>query len=112
MRTTTGTTGRRGDACMGELSKFLARAQRTCARLSEYTERELDRLDTKEAKTDDDVERGKALRALIEQNRVALLRLLDIEARLALKTDALAAQAIDLEDARAEIERRLARLAA
>lgn len=110
MGTTTGTdTGRRGDACDDGIEDFLSRAQDTFAVLSRNCEHELDQL-MLAGKTDE--ERGEKIRALIKSTQQAYLKVLDIEAKIAVQTKARAAQALDLEEARAEIERRLARLAA
>ncbi|MEL6218782.1 MAG: hypothetical protein AAFR79_09985 [Pseudomonadota bacterium] len=103
---------RRGDACEGGIEEFLTRARKTFADMSAYAELELDRLFEEAASGAPDPERQKSLQTLIQQTQAALLKVLDIEAKLARETNARTAQAIDLEDARAEIDRRLARLAA
>lgn len=110
MGTTTGIdTGRRGDACGDGIDEFLSRAQETFATLSRNCELQLDALFSAE-KTDK--ERTELIRALITTTQQAYLKVLDIEAKIALQNKARAAQVLDLEEARAEIERRLARLAA
>ncbi|MEM9145791.1 MAG: hypothetical protein AAGC57_06295 [Pseudomonadota bacterium] len=104
-------TGRRGDACAGEIEDILARARRTLSDVSAFLELEIDQLMESEFDPDDS-DRLKALQSLIQQNQQAMLKVLDIRAKLAREADARAGQALDLEDARAEIERRLACLAA
>ncbi len=103
--------GRRSDACGDEgLEETLAHAQRVFADVRDFLEHEIDRLWASDCE-DGDEDRLRAVRELVLKNQAALRTVLEIETKLGLrKADGLA-QAIDLEEARAEIERRLARLA-
>lgn len=103
---------RRGGVRAAEdVEKTLESARRVFADVSAFLELEIDRLfEIEHDEIDDD--RIKRVTALIRENQRALLTVLDIEAKLGRDTSAARAQMLDLEDARAEIESRLARLAA
>jgi hypothetical protein len=90
----------------------LSRARKLFAGLSRSLDGEIDRQQAVlEIETDD--ERVKALNALIRDNRRTLQTVLDLEARLMRVADMQqpGEGVIDLAQARAEITRRLARLA-
>ena len=112
---TTEDLGRRGGVCAeGETEDLstLDRARRLFARLSRGLEREIDRLENAlEAETER--ERIKELTDAIRQNQKALQTVLDTECRL-MRGAGRARRGegvIDLAEARAEITRRLDRLA-
>jgi hypothetical protein len=90
----------------------LVRARRLFAGLSRSLEAEIDRLD---AALDDETDDGriKSLHDLIRQSQKALQTVLDQEVKLAREADKQRPEegVIDLAEARAEITRRLARLA-
>jgi hypothetical protein len=111
---TTEELGRRGGVCaeepVGEPS-VLDRARRLFASLSRCLEAEIERLEAAlEAETDPG--RVRRLTALIRQNQKALQTVLDEERKLpGAGTAGRGEGVIDLAQARAEIARRLARLA-
>ena len=97
-----------------EVQSTLDRARTLFADLSKALEAEIDRLQFEE-RTADGEARLKIVTELIRQNQKALGTVLDIEAKLMRDPDGTGGPrraALDLEDARAEIARRLARLAA
>ena len=99
------------DKAAGNLS-ILARARKLVAGLSRSLEGEIDRLQAaKEA--EDDLIRAKALDGLIRVNQKSLQTVLDMEAKLMREADQQrpGEGVIDLDQARAEIDRRLDRLA-
>ena len=90
----------------------LARAQKLFADVARFLESEIDRQFDAEIDAADEA-RIKTVKNLIHLNQQALLKVIEIEARLGQDLAAAhGAQALDLEAARVEIERRLARLAA
>ena len=91
---------------------ILARARKLFAGLSRSLEGEIDRLGTA-LETETEESRIKAMTELIRQNRKALQTVLDLEVKLMRETDKqrLGEGVIDLAEARAEIARRLDRLA-
>lgn len=112
---TTEDLGRRGGVCAGVAAGDLStldRARKLFANLSGSLECEINRLETAlEAETDK--ERVKGLTDLIRLNQKALQTVLDQEGKL-MRGAAKAGHGegvIDLAEARAEIARRLARLA-
>lgn len=114
--TTDPETGRRGDACADQLSEtasILANARRIFAGLAAALEAELDRLQFAEEHERDD-DRLAIVADLIKRNEKALQSVVDIRIRLLKQLDVrdLRTELIDLDEARAEIARRLARLAA
>ena len=112
---TTEDLGRRGGVCAeGETDDLstLDRARRLFARLSRGLEREIDRLESAlEAETDK--ERMKELADTVRQSRKALQTVLDTECKLMRGAGGArrGEGVIDLAEARAEITRRLDRLA-
>lgn len=112
---TTEDLGRRGGACAEEPAaelSALARARKLFAGLSRGLDGEIDRLQAAlDTETDDG--RIKALTELIRQNQKALQTVLDMEAKLMREADRQrpGEGVIDLAEARAEVARRLARLA-
>lgn len=97
-----------------EVQSTLDRARKLFAGLSKVLEAEIDRLQFAE-RTEEGEARLKAVTDLIRQNQKTLGTVLDIEAKLMrdAERDARPGRVeLDLEDARAEIARRLARLAA
>lgn len=112
VRTTISTlAGRRGDACGRTLEETLSSAQQLFADVSAFLELEIDRLF--EAEIDDtDETRIKSIRNLITLNQQAMLKVIEIEGKLGSTAESRAQQMMNLEDARAEIDRRLACLAA
>ncbi len=112
---TTDDFGRWGGASTEEATvdlSILARARKLFADLSRSLDGEIDRLQAA-LKTEDDAARAKALTDLIRQNQKALQTVLDMEAKLMREADKQrpGEGVIDLAHARAEITRRLARLA-
>ncbi len=104
--------GRRGEACEGQgLEETLAHAQRVFADVRDFLEHEIDRLWRTEIDPEEE-DRLRTVRDLVTKNQAALRTVLEIETKLGLRKAERQAQAIDLEEARAEIDRRLARLAA
>lgn len=88
----------------------LARARRLFADVSAMLELELEALLALEVEALDE-KRMRAVTDLIRQTQKALMMVLEIEAKLGLDTSGARRQLIDLDDAREEITRRLARLA-
>ena len=112
VRTTIDTlVGRRGDASGRTLEDTLGSAQQLFADTAAFLELEIDRLFGAEVE-DTDATRIEAMRKLITLNQQALMKVIEIAGKIGLAADAQARQMLDLEDARAEIDRRLARLAA
>ncbi len=112
MRTTINAqVGRRGDACDRRLEDTLESAQKLFADVAAFLELEIDRLFDLDIE-DHDEARIKTVKHLIQLNQQALLKVIEIEMKIGLTQEGRAAQMLDLEDARAEIDRRLARLAA
>ncbi|WP_285669869.1 hypothetical protein [Paralimibaculum aggregatum] len=112
VRTTIDTlVGRRGDACGRTLEETLGAAQQLFADVAAFLELEIDRLFAAEVDETDET-RIEAVRKLITLNQQALMKVIDISGKIGLTADGHARQMLDLEDARAEIDRRLARLAA
>lgn len=113
MRTTIGDiAGRRGDACAeASVEETLAKARKLFADVAAFLELEMDRLWGTEIEREEE-DRLRAMRALIVENQKAMRTVLEIEAKLGCETARREAHKLDLEAARAEIERRLARLAA
>ena len=113
VRTTIGAiAGRRGEPCApATVEETLARAQRVFADVAAFLETEIDRLFMTEADPADE-DRLRTVRDLITKNQQALRTVLEIEARLGREGTVRAGQMLDLEAAREEIARRLARLAA
>lgn len=105
--------GRGGEARRdtGDLGDTLATARRLFAELAKKLEDEIDQLQF-EAEMDE--AREKIVTDLIRRTQKALQTVLDIQVKLAGKPDPDTPDAspVDLDEARAEIERRLARLAA
>ncbi|MEM7505510.1 MAG: hypothetical protein AAF415_02100 [Pseudomonadota bacterium] len=105
--------GRGGEARRetGDLGDTLATARRLFAALSKKLEFEIDQLQSEMVM---DEARDRIVTDLIRRTQKALQTVLDIEVKLAGKPgpDAPEAPPVDLDQARAEIERRLARLAA
>jgi len=90
-----------------DVEATLASARQIFADVSSFLEREIDRLKTRQT---DDPDRLRAVMDLIKQNQQALLRVLEMRAKLGREARAECSQMLDLESARAEIDRRLARL--
>ena len=116
MRTTEHMDGRGEDACadlVAEATSILDNARRLCADLAEALEAELDRL-TSIVNDDQDDKRIALVKALIRENRNALQAVVEIRVKLlrSMDVNALNTGLIDLDDARTEIARQLARLAA
>ena len=99
------------DKAAVELS-ILARARKLFAGLSRSLDGEIDRLQAA-LKTEDDAGRAKALADLIRINQKSLQTVLDMEVKQMREADKQrpGEGVIDLAQARAEITRRLARLA-
>jgi hypothetical protein len=103
---------RPGDACdAGGLEATLARAQKLFADVARFLESEIDRQFDAEFDPADEA-RIRTVKALIQLNSQALLKVIEIEAKLGHDISAATGQALDLEAARVEIDRRLARFAA
>ncbi len=112
---TTDELGRWGGASADQAAvnlSILARARKLFAGLSRSLDGEIDRLQAA-LETETDEGRVKALTELIRQNQKALQTVLDMEAKLMREADKQrpGEGVIDLAHARAEITRRLARLA-
>ncbi len=90
----------------------LARARKLFADLSRSLDGEIDRLQAAEA-SEDDRGRANALNERVRQNQKALQTVLDMEVKMMRESDKQrpGEGVIDLAQARAEITRRLARLA-
>ena len=99
------------DEAAGNLSA-LARARKLFTDLSRSLDGEIDRLQAAKD-TEVDLERAKALTGLIRTNQKTLQTMLDLEAKLMREADRQrpGEGVIDLAQARAELTRRLARLA-
>ena len=99
------------DESEGNLSA-LARARKLFTDLSRSLDGEIDRLQAAKD-TEVDLERAKALTGLIRTNQKTLQTMLDLEAKLMREADRQrpGEGVIDLAQARAELTRRLARLA-
>jgi len=110
VRTTINTlVDRRGGAYSeSALNETLTRARKLLADTSAFLELEIDRL--YEVEIEDEPGRIKQVKDLIAQVQKCMQTVLDLEVKHGLKRDA--ADALNLEDARNEILRRLARLAA
>ncbi len=112
---TTDELGRWGGASTGEATEdlsTLARARKLFADLSRSLDGEIDRLQAGKD-TENDKDRTKDLTDLVRQNQKALQTVLEQEAKLMRETDKQrpGEGVIDLDQARAEIARRLDRLA-
>jgi hypothetical protein len=108
--TTSHAAGRRGEACEAAgLEETLARAQRLFADVAHFLETEIERQTDAEPA---DEARIKSVKTLIQLNAQALLKVIEIESKLGHDISALGHRALDLEAARDEIDRRLARVAA
>ncbi len=112
---TTDKFGRWGGASTDEAAEDLSaltRARKLFTGLSRSLDGEIDRLQAA-LETETDESRVKALNELIRQNQKALQTVLDMEAKLMREADKQrpGEGVIDLAQARAEIARRLARLA-
>ncbi len=112
---TTDELGRWGGASTDKAAvnlSTLARARKLFAGLSRSLDGEIDRLQAAKD-TENDQERVKSLNELIRQNQKSLQAVLDMEARLMREGDQQrpGEGVIDLAQARAEITRRLDRLA-
>ncbi len=112
---TTDELGRWGGASADQAAanlSILVRARKLFAGLSRSLDGEIDRLQAA-LETETDESRVKALNELIRQNQKALQTVLDLEAKLMREADKQrpGEGVIDLAQARAEIARRLARLA-
>ena len=95
-----------------EVQSTLRRARKLFAGMADALEAEIDRLQFK-IRADDDEDRIKLVMDLIRSNQKALQTVLDIEVKLMRADDRETGRnIIDLEGARAEINRRLDRLAA
>ena len=104
--------GRRGGPADGEdVERTLQRARQIFADVAGFLEHEIDALFAVDGDPLDE-DRIRAVMELIRQNQQALLKVLDIQARLGRDPSREAATLIDLEAARAEIHSRLDRLAA
>jgi len=108
--------GRKGDACadlVAEATSVLDSARRLFADLAKALEAELDQLQFEEG-TNWDKKRLEAVQNLIFMNQKALQSVVNIRAKLLSQMDLnnLKAGLIDIDKARAEITRQLARLAA
>ncbi|MFQ5565713.1 MAG: hypothetical protein ACE5EU_05065 [Paracoccaceae bacterium] len=103
--------GASSDQAADDLSA-LARARKLFAGLSRSLDGEIDRLRAA-METEDDQKRAKVLAELVRTNQKTLQTVLDFEARLMCEADKQrpGEGVIDLDQARAEIARRLARLA-
>lgn len=116
MKPTNQTGGRGGDACqkVQGIEDALGKARRLFAALSTKLEDEIDQLQFVADDTKGNQERLKDVNNLITTVRAALQTVLNIEDKLAGHGPAKVSQAvvIDLDEARAEIESRLARLVA
>lgn len=106
--------GRRGGVRdVQDLDETLEDARRLFADVSAFLELELDRLFDIEVEGESlDEGRYKVVTDLIRQNQKALMMVLEIKAKLGRDTASDRARLVDLDDAREEITRRLARLAA
>jgi hypothetical protein len=112
---TTDELGRWGGANTGEAAgnlSTLARARKLFAGLSRSLDGEIDRLQAA-LETEDDAGREKALADLIRTNQKTLQTVLDMEVKMMREADQQrpGEGVIDLDQARAEIDRRLDRLA-
>ena len=112
---TTDELGRWGGAsgeAEAERQPILSRARKLFADLSRSLEGEIDRLQAA-VEIETEASRVKSLTELIRLNQKALQTALDQEARLAVEVEGRrpGREVIDLAEARAEISRRLARLA-
>jgi hypothetical protein len=92
------------------VEETLESARRVFADVSRFLETEIDQLFRAEIDPEDE-KRLSAVLDLIKQNQQALLKVLDMRHKLGRETETECRQFIDLEAARAEIDRRLARLA-
>ncbi len=114
---TTDELGRWGGASADQAAvnlSILARARKLFAGLSRSLDGEIDRLQAVlETETETDKDRTKALAELVRVNQKTLQTVLDMEAKLMREADKQrpGEGVIDLAHARAEITRRLARLA-
>jgi len=110
-QTVNGSIDRQGGAVpAGSEGAVLARARRLFAEASAVLEREIADLSEISATALDET-RIKAIADLIRHTQKALMMTLEIEARLAREANGAGQTSLDLDDARAEIARRLARLA-
>ncbi len=112
---TTDELGRWGGASTDKAAvdlSVLARARKLFAGLSRSLDGEIDRLQAV-LETEDDLDRAKVMAELVRQNQKALQTVLDLEVKLMRKADTQrpGEGVIDLDQARAEVTRRLARLA-
>ncbi len=112
---TTDELGRWGGASADQAAvnlSILARARKLFADLSRSLDGEIDRLQAA-LETEDDKVRAKALADLIRTNQKSLQTVLDTELKLMREADQQrpGEGVIDLDQARAEIDRRLDRLA-
>ena len=110
MRTTINTlVDRRGGAYSeSDLTETLTRARKLLADTSAFLELEIDRLC--DVEIDDEPDQVKRMKDLVAQVQKGLQTVLDLEAKHGIRREA--EHALNLEDARNEILRRLARLAA
>lgn len=106
---------RQEPACAGEsttVRSTLKRARKLFADMANALEAEIDRLQFKSG-TEDEEDRIKVITDLVRSNQKALQTVLEIEVKLMREEDREPGRnIIDLEGARAEIRRRLDRLAA
>ncbi len=112
---TTDELGRWGGASTDKAAvdlSILARARKLFAGLSCSLDGEIDRLQAV-LETEDDLDRAKVMAELVRQNQKALQTVLDLEVKLMREADKQRPEegVIDLAQARAEVTRRLARLA-
>ena len=109
---TTQAKGRGGHVCADEgvLETSLRLTRKQLIATSKYLEQKLDELFESERDFDD--EKVKLIQSAIEKTQKAMQTVMDLEAKLKAREAGDSGAAINLDEARAEIESRLARLAA
>ncbi len=101
---------RRTEPCDRCLEHTLETAQGLFADVTAFLESEIRELRALEIEAHDEA-RIKSVKALIQLAQQALLKVVEIETKLGLGAEERGRQLLDLESAREEIDRRLARLA-